>query len=55
MNTCMVLQMYLAMANVHSDIPANQQKISDGAQYLQDECKKEQEKKPAKKVEKKVD
>ncbi len=53
MNICLALQLYVAMANAHADVPANQQKIGEGAQFLQAECQayqKEQEKE--KKVEK---
>ncbi len=38
MNPCIVLQIFIAMANVHSDTPANQNKISEAAQYQQKEC-----------------
>lgn len=46
MTICILLQLYGAMAVVHSDVPSNQAKISEGYSWLQSECKKEQDKEP---------
>lgn len=41
MNICLILSIYLAMAQSHMDVPANHVKIAEGGKYLEQSCEKE--------------
>jgi len=41
MTHCIVLSIYLVMATVHNDVPANHMRIAEGGKYLEQKCEEE--------------
>jgi hypothetical protein len=55
MSYCIVLAIYLGMAQSHMDVPANHIKIAEGGKFLEQKCEEEKKKSEKKLGESKLD